>query len=164
MVTAFWKWYERHYRLNVVFSSSLFLLQLFHLYWMATYIVALRLMGKSFFALPPEFSWVYALVDYTEIPALISVGLIYVNQIRRKKQVKKSWLYLLFLNIQWIHLFWITDEVVLSNFTGQAVVAIPPLLAWFAILIDFLELPVMVETSIRAVQALASGKVRFPKV
>lgn len=154
MQIHFWRWYEKHYRSNLVVSSLLLLLQGFHLYWMATYIVALRLLGKSFFAFPIQFSWIYALVDYTEIPALISVGLIYVYQIRKKKNIKKSWLYLFFLNIQWIHLFWITDEVVLTNFTGQAVVVIPTHVAWFAILIDFLEIPVMVETSFRAIKSL----------
>ena len=62
------------------------------------------------------------------------------------KATKKTWLYLLLLNSQWIHLFWITDEVVLENFTGEALVPIPFWLAWIAISIDYLELPVMYDT------------------
>lgn len=154
MAWKFWKWYEKHYRLNLVASSLLFLLQLFHLYWMATHVAALEIFHKSFFAFPPQFSWIYALVDYTEIPALLSVSLIYINQIRKKKEVPKSRLYLFFLNIQWIHLFWITDEVIVANFTGSAPVYIPRLLAYGAIAIDFLELPVMFETGQKALKTL----------
>ena len=33
--SGFWAWYERHYLLNVVVASALFVLQLVHLFWLA---------------------------------------------------------------------------------------------------------------------------------
>ncbi len=163
MLSRFWVWYEQHYQAHLIFSTILFLLQLFHLYWMASHIVALRLIGRSLFVFPQQFSWLYALVDYTEIPALLSVSLIYINSLREGSKSKiakyKNVLFLVFLNIQWIHLFWITDEIVLTNLTGTAIVPINPIFAWFAILIDFLELPVMAETAIKTVRSLVPIKI-----
>src|SRR5436190_2207655 len=118
MFQKFWDWYDKNYKLNLVFSTGLFLLQLFHLYWMTNHFLGIFFFGHSFFIFPQNLGWLYALVDYTEIPALISVSLIYINEIRKKKQSPKAWLYLFFLNIQWIHLFWITDAVVLAHFQG----------------------------------------------
>jgi hypothetical protein len=84
-------------------------------------------------------------VDYTEIPALISVSLIYLNELR-KGWNWKSFLFLLFLNSQWLHIFWITDEYVVQELSGLAGVGLPAALAWVAIGIDYLELPVIVDT------------------
>ncbi|MBI3577099.1 hypothetical protein HY086_03635 [Candidatus Gottesmanbacteria bacterium] len=154
MFKNLWQWYERHYRVNVVIATILFLLQAFHLYWMSTYVVALAIFGRSFFSFPAELSWLYALVDYTEIPALLFVSLIYIRQIKKGKQVAASWLYLLFLNSQWIHLFWITDEVIVGQLTGTIPVAIPRLLAYGAIAIDYLEIPVMIDTAKKALKTL----------
>lgn len=163
MINRFWSWYEKNYKLNLVFSTGLFLLQLFHLYWMAAHILGIFFFGHSFFIFPQNLGWLYAIVDYTEIPALISVSLIYINRLRKKAGLKwtakfKDWLYLGFLNIQWVHLFWITDEVVLQHFQGTAPVPIPRIVALGAILIDFLELPVMIETTINAVKTILSQK------
>lgn len=48
---------------------------------------------------------------------------------------------------QWIHLFWITDEFVVDSFTGNGTNTILPIwLAWAAIPIDYLELPVIYDT------------------
>ena len=157
MFKSFWTWYEKHDKLNLILSTGLFLIQLFHLYWMATHFVALMIFYHSYFAFPSEFSWIYALVDYSEIPALISVGLIYVRELQTKKTGRfKNWLYLVFLNIQWIHLFWITDEVVVANFTGSAPIFIPQLLAYTAIAIDFLDLPVMMEITRKLVLSFST--------
>lgn len=154
----FWAWYEKHYALNLVIATILFLLQAFHLYWLATDVVAVKVFGQSFFVFPEDLSWFYALIDYTEIPALISVSLIYINQLRKGVQVKRSVLYLIFLNLQWFHLFWITDEVVVENFTGQTYVAIPTAVALLAIAIDYLEIPVMIETAIKAIRSLKKAE------
>lgn len=155
MVNRFWIWYERNYKLNLVFSTGLFLLQLFHLYWLTTHVLGIFFFDQSFFIFPQDLGWLYALVDYTEIPALISVSLLYIHDLRKKQGSKfKPWLYLFFLNIQWVHLFWITDEIVLEHFQGTAPVPIPRAVALVAILIDYLELPVMVETSVRAVREI----------
>ncbi len=144
MLTKFFDWYNRNYQLNLRLTALLFLLQIIHLVWLTSNVVILRLFGVSFF--PHQLDWMVAAVDYTEIPALISVSFLYINDIFLGKSSKKAWFYLLLLNTQWIHLFWITDEIIVQNFTGQALVAIPIWLAWIAIIIDYLELPVMYDT------------------
>jgi hypothetical protein len=136
---GFWAWYERNYRLNVAVASVLFLLQLAHLYWLAADPIATRLTGDGFLHLDGLVQWLIFFVDYTEIPALIAVSLVYVNELRRGF----AWgplLFLMFLNSQWLHIFWITDEYVAQagGFPGG--------LAWVAILIDYLELPVIFDT------------------
>ena len=53
----------------------------------------------------------------------------------------------IFLNSQWLHIFWITDEFVVNEFTGNAAESsLPAWAAWLAILIDYLELPVIYDT------------------
>jgi hypothetical protein len=44
---TFWRWYERHYRLNLAITLVLFLLQLVHLYWLTADVVWYRLTGAS---------------------------------------------------------------------------------------------------------------------
>jgi hypothetical protein len=90
------------------------------------------------------FRWLIVLVDYTEIPALLSVSLVYVHELRTRFSWKAV-LYLAFLNSQWLHIFWITDEFVVTTNEGGAT-ALPTWLAYVAILIDYLEVPVIVDT------------------
>jgi len=143
---AFFEWYERHYMLNITVAGGLFVLQLVHLYWMSAHVIALRLFGESYFSPHGVFEYAILVIDYTEIPALLGVSLIYVNELR-KGWNWKSVLFLLFLNSQWLHIFWITDAFVVNEFQGQAAVSsLPSWLAWIAILIDYLELPVIADT------------------
>ncbi len=155
MIDRFWRWYERNYTLNLAMAAALFGLQAFHLYWLGSHVLGQIVLERGFFVFPVQFEWVYALVDYTEIPALLSVSLIYINELRKGGKRVKSWLYLIFLNLQWVHLFWITDEVVLQAFTGASVIDFPKGLALLAILVDYLEVPVMIETMGKAFKALA---------
>ncbi|MES4787698.1 MAG: hypothetical protein C4294_19945 [Nitrospiraceae bacterium] len=98
-------------------------------------------------------------MDYTEIPALISVSLVYINELRKRFHWGSA-LYLLFLNSQWLHIFWITDEFVVVEFTGTGHgTALPLWLAWIAILIDYLELPVIVSTIAKLITALHERRV-----
>lgn len=145
LFSKFWNWYNTHKTFNTGLAAGLFLLQLVHLYWLTTHVVFLRLFGESLFN--PSCVWeaLIVLVDYTEIPALILTSLVYVNEFRERRSVKSLW-YLFFLNTQWLHLFWITDEVVVEQFTGAAAVVLPLWLSWCAILIDYLELPVIYDT------------------
>ena len=83
---------------------------------------------------------------------------IYINEIFLGKVTKKAWLFLLLLNSQWLHLFWITDEIVLETFTGQALFPIPVWLAWIAISIDYLELPVMYDTVTKTLRLKKDAK------
>ncbi len=140
----FWAWYERDYLLNVSIASLLFLLQLVHLSWLGADPIAQRLTEQSLFSLHGPLQYLVWLVDYTEIPALIAVSLVYLHELRRRF----SWravLFLLFLNSQWLHIFWITDEFVVSSAEGDSS-ALPAWLAYVAILIDYLELPVIYDT------------------
>src|SRR5919201_1934793 len=68
MWNRFWRWYERHYLLNVSVASGLFVLQLIHLYWLAASPIAMRLTGESFFNPSGAVQYVIFFVDYTEIP------------------------------------------------------------------------------------------------
>ena len=149
---AFWRWYESHSTLHLTVTALLFALQLIHLYWLTADVVMTRLIGQSFLPLGGPFQALVVLVDYTELPALLSTTFIYAIDLRRRF----SWrplLYLLFLNSQWLHIFWITDEFVVNSTEGNST-ALPVWLAWVAIAIDYLELPVMVDISHRAIKAL----------
>jgi len=152
--TSFWAWYERHYTLNVSIAAALFVLQLLHLYWLGTDVIAQRALGQSFWDPSDGVEWALFVVDYTEIPVLVSVSLVYLNELRRGFSPKPL-LFLLFLNTQWLHIFWITDEFVVNKFSGDpAASSLPAGLAWVAILIDYLELPVIYDTLRRLVVEL----------
>jgi len=155
MIKKFWQWYEKHYLVNVGTAAFLFLLQIIHLIWLIGDVVIGRLTGEALFHLHENIEWLVILVDYTEIPAIISVSLVYINEIRKGKRFKPI-LYLIFLNSQWLHIFWIPDEFVVQSFGGTGV-ALPLWLAWIAILIDYLELPVIVETLKKFFQAVKQG-------
>jgi hypothetical protein len=150
-VHRFWSWYERHYALNVSVAAGLFALQLVHLVWLTAEPLWLKLFGESLFTIDKPYSWPLYLVDYTEIPALLSVSLIYVNELRKGVALRPL-LYLLFLNSQWLHIFWITDEFVVESNESETTL-LPSWLAYVAILIDYLELPVIVDTLRRSVVA-----------
>jgi signal transduction histidine kinase len=88
-------------------------------------------------------------VDYAEIPALLLISAIYLGDLRKEFQWKAIF-YLFLLNSQWLHLFWITDEFVIEQFIGISATHLPLWLAWVAILIDYLELPVIADTMRRS--------------
>ena len=115
--------------------------------------MALRLLGRSFFA--PSAGWRTAIlfVDYTEVPAILTVSLVYLNELRKSFDPKAA-IYLGLLNLQWFHIFWITDEFVVEILTGNPGTDFPMWLAWIAIGIDYLELPVIVETVLKFLAAL----------
>ncbi len=155
---AFWAWYEKHYTLNISVALGLFVLQLIHLFWLTTHVVAQRLLGYPLFSPGGIWEILIVLVDYTEIPALISVSFIYIHAWKRGKKWKSA-LFLFLLNIQWLHLFWITDEFVVDQFLGRATETILPLwLAWVAICIDYLELPVIADTFGKLIRSIRTGK------
>lgn len=159
-LSRFWAWYERHEFLNLVLATGLFLLQLVHLYWLTTDVVFFRLFGQSFFAPTPFWEYLIVAVDYTEIPALIVTSILYINLLRRGG----GWTnvaFLIFLNSQWLHIFWITDEFVLSHLRDMpAASMLPHWLAWVAILIDYLELPVIADTVWKVLTSLRDPELR----
>ena len=145
MITRFWQWYNKNHLLNSGITAGIFAFQLFHLYWLTTHVVLHGLIGKSFFDPSAILTTIIAVVDYTEIPAIIIASLFYINELRLKFSWK-GFTYLILLNSQWLHLFWITDEVVIQQFTGTAPIILPIGLSWFAIIIDYFELPVIYDT------------------
>lgn len=175
----FWAWYERNYTFNIALASLLFLLQLIHLYWLTTNVVAFKLTSQSFFQPSKFWELVLILVDYVEIPALITTSLVYLNELRKKINWKAVW-FLLFLNSQWLHIFWITDEFAVKTFVSYstqvyflqplfshrffsiiAASSLMPLwLAWLAIFIDYLELPVIFDTLKKFSAALYAKRVK----
>ena len=146
IIKKFWEWYEKNYTLNLGVATGLFLLQIFHLVWLFGEVVTAKLFGTSLFSLHGLPKVIIILIDYTEIPALLSTSLIYINELRKKFNWKSLW-FLIFLNSQWLHLFWITDEFVVKTLVHNEHTFIPLWLAWIAILIDFLELPVIYDTT-----------------
>lgn len=154
---VFWSWYERTYTLNVTIALGLFLLQIVHLIWLFGAVVWARTFGVPLFEFNGLWQALIVLVDYTEIPAIFSVSLIYINDLRKDWRGKSA-LYLFLLLIQLLHIFWITDEFVIQMFTGGSEhmqgMLLPHSIAWIAILIDYLEVPVMIDTSKRFIKAL----------
>jgi hypothetical protein len=141
---AFWDWYERNYALNITIAAGLFTLQLVHLTWLTGQPLAQMVTGDPLFDLEGPAKWLIVFVDYLEIPALVSVSFVYLNDLR-KGWAWRPVLYLLFLNSQWLHIFWITDAFVVQANAGVDT-ALPVWLAYVAVLIDYLELPVIVDT------------------
>lgn len=156
MWRAFWGWYERAYTLNVSIALGLFLIQIVHLVWLSGEVAWAALTGEPLFTFAGVWETIIVLVDYTEIPALISVSLLYVNELRGGWN-RKSVLYLAFLNSQWLHIFWITDEFVVTSFNSAGTV-LPLALAWAAIAIDYLEVPVMIDTLKKFTRAMREGR------
>ncbi len=160
LINQFFKWYEKHLVLNMAIALGLFLLQLVHLYWLFADVVLFKLTNHQFFPVSNFWQTVIILVDYTEIPALISTSLIYINELR-KNFSHKSLLFLFLLMTQPIHMFWITDEFIVNQFTHQgAPINIPAWLAWIAIGIDYLEVPVIIDTAKKLITAIKNRDIK----
>jgi hypothetical protein len=158
MISKFFAWYQRHYLLNLSVTTVLFLLQIFHLYWLFTDVILFKLTGESYFGLSQIWGVISTVIDYSEIPALISTNILYIHLIRQKFSYKYLW-FLIALNIQWLHLFWITDEIVVDQFsTAVQLLHWSNFVAWIAILIDYLELPVMYDTAKRLLKEIKKPK------
>ena len=140
----FWNWYERNHEANIRFVLFIFLWQLIHLYWLTTDVVLLRLTGTSFFTPTPVWQFLIILADYVEIPTLIAATVLYAHSLRKKFN-RKDVLMLILINSQWLHIFWITDEFVVSQLSTAVSTSL--WLSWFAIGIDYLELPAIFDLS-----------------
>jgi hypothetical protein len=139
--------YLRYQNINLKISFILISLQLLHLYWLTTDVVIYRLTGTDYFEDLSDFILLFIIIDYIEIPALVS-GLIYyfftiIYDKKEKERRIKNTILLILLAIQSIHIFWITDDVVYTTFVGTDLIYMPEYFAWIAILIDYLELPVI---------------------
>lgn len=157
MWNSFWNWYERTYTLNISIALGLFLLQIVHLAWLLGAVIIEKLFGAPLFEFTGLWQNLIVLVDYTEIPALLSVSLVYIAAIRKEGEAK-DYLYLLLLLSQLLHIFWITDEFVETTFNAGGTV-LPLWLAWVAIAIDYLEVPVMIDVFKRFFKAVREHRV-----
>lgn len=148
-LSKFFDWYQKYTEQNTIIVAALFITQILHLTWLALYVIAIRLTGHPLW--DPTGFWQTMLVffDWLEIPALIATTIFYINKLRQNEDTKKAIRNLIFVNSQYLHIFWITDEFVIDKFTGATVHAtiLPGWLAWIAILIDYLELPVIYDTA-----------------
>lgn len=166
LMRNFWKWYEQNKTLNLGIAAFLFTLQIIHLIWLFGDIIYFRLTGVKIFNLESHeggagnFAEItILLVDYLEIPAIVTTSLVYINELRQKFNYKSLW-FLFFINSQWLHLFWITDEFVVDVFSGTNTSTVLPFwMAWVAILIDYLELPVIYDTLKKFFEQLKKGNV-----
>ncbi len=151
-LVGFWYRYEN---LNLKIAFLLISLQLVHLYWLTADVVVKRITGDSAFGLNPSGPLLlfFIGIDYIEIPALVA-GLTYyaLSIYKHEKGSAKNALLLAMLAVQVFHIFWITDEVVYDTFFGSAsALEIPYYAAWIAILIDYLELPVIADLFYRTI-------------
>ena len=152
-LVGFWHRYEN---LNLKIAFVLISLQLIHLYWLTADVVIQRITGESVLGVQqgsPLFIF-FIIIDYVEIPALIA-GLTYysLSIYKHEKRATKNVLLLSMVAIQVFHIFWITDDVVYDSFFGSpsGSVEIPYYAAWVAILIDYLELPVIFDLFYRTI-------------
>jgi hypothetical protein len=142
-IMNFWTKYEN---LNLKITFILISLQLLHLYWLTADVVLHRITGQSYLGLPPELLPLFIAVDYVEIPALVSGITFYSFSIfKHEAHSRKNIIFLILLAIQIIHIFWITDEVLYESLLDNDLVKFPVYLAWTAILIDYMEVPVMID-------------------
>ena len=148
MISRWWHavtaWLDRHYLAALVVTTVAFLLQIFHLYWLFAAVIMEKLTGQSWFSFPKDLNFIYVVADYLEVPALISTTILYLNTFRRDRTFK-ALLYIFLLNTQWLHLFWITDNFVVQSFSDNGMFSWNAWVAWVAILIDYLEVPVIFE-------------------
>jgi hypothetical protein len=156
-MNKFWDWYKKNLFLNQVIVALLFGWQLLHLYWLTTHVVADKVLGYPLFNPQDFYEFLLIIADYFEIPALISGTLLYIHSLK-EGTVKKNLTFILLINSQWLHLFWITDEFVLEKFNNMGNNILPIWLAWIAIFIDYLELPVIYDTMKDVFKRLISGE------
>ena|SRR3989344_5581940 len=150
--------FEKNYTLYTGITAGIFVLQIIHLYWLSTHVLAFKLFGISLFDPNTFWQFVIIIVDYFEIPAIIATSILYIHSLA-KKWNKRDIFLLLLLNTQWLHIFWISDEFVISVFRGGYDETILPVwLAYVAIFIDYLELPVMYDVMKKFVRSFLSPK------
>lgn len=142
-ILNFWTKYEN---LNLKIAFILISLQVLHLYWLTVDVVLQRIVGESYLGLPRVLLPLFILVDYIEIPALVSGITFYlVSILKHEADSRKNLMFLILLAIQVIHIFWITDEIVYESLLENDLVKFPVYLSWIAIIIDYLEIPVMID-------------------
>ena len=142
-ILNFWTKYEN---LNLKIAFILISLQVLHLYWLTVDVVLQRIVSQSYLGLPGVLLPLFILIDYIEIPALVSGITFYLFSIfKHEADSRKNLIFLILLAIQVIHIFWITDEIVYESLLEDDLVKFPVYLSWIAIIIDYLEIPIMID-------------------
>jgi len=138
------RFYRRYEEASTRIAFFLIALQAVHLIWLTTDVVLVKLGVGPGQIFPDGLEPVQAFIDYLEIPGLIAGVSVYVmNMVGKGKVSARNTLFTGLLLIQFVHLFWITDEVVYQVLLESDLADIPEPVAWVAIMIDYLELPVM---------------------
>ena len=157
--------YLRYQNINLKISFILISLQLLHLYWLTTYVVLYRLTGIDYFGELSDFILLFIIIDYIEIPALVSGVIYYLFTIiydkKEKEKRTRNTVLLILLAIQSIHIFWITDDIVYTTFVGSELIYMPEYFAWIAILIDYLELPVIYDLLKRIIKKKEPNEMNY---
>jgi hypothetical protein len=147
----FWLKYAN---LNLKIAFILISLQIIHLYWLTADVVIKRLLqdGGTGLSQTGLLFLFFIIIDYIEIPGLVA-GLTYygISLYRDVTKRSKNAIFFTMLAVQVFHIFWITDEVVYQTFFGPSTVVLPYLVAWAAILVDYLELPVIADLFYRTI-------------
>ncbi len=142
-LVEFWRRYES---LNLKIAFALISLQLVHLYWLTAEVVVKMITGQSALSVSGPLLVFFIVIDYIEIPALVAGLTYYALNLYKHEKTAKNTLLLSMLAVQVFHIFWITDEVVYNTFFGlPSGFEIPYYAAWVAVLIDYLELPVIAD-------------------
>lgn len=153
MFKIFWNWYKKNLFANQIIVALLFSWQLLHLYWLTTHVLSDKILGYSLFNPTEFYQFLLVVADYFEIPALIGGTLLYAHSLK-EGGVNRSLIFIVLINSQWLHLFWITDEFVINQFRDHHELITPIWLAWAAIFIDYLELPVIYDTIKRVLKKI----------
>ena len=124
--------YESYNKVLLKFTTILISSQIIHLIWL-TYVATIPyFLFQEIWYIPENF--LFAAIDYLEIPALTLTSLYYFVNLS-----KKNILLLTAIFLQFIHIAWITDTFILENAhdIGFAI--------YIVILIDYSEIPVIID-------------------
>jgi hypothetical protein len=95
LLQKFIDFYHRYETLGLKITFILISLQLLHLYWLTTDVVLQKIFEQSFFLVPKNLLPLFVVIDYIEIPALVSGIIFYIYSIRSGEEgSKRSYLFL----------------------------------------------------------------------
>jgi hypothetical protein len=126
-------YFEKLKNFLVKISFILMALQIIHLFWL-TCNVTLPMFNLNDLKFN-EGSFLFVSIDYLEIPSLIITCTSYLFIIFRESHKPKNILYFSMLVLQFLHIFWITDEFIVNYLYD-----LPFYLLIFVVFIDYSEL------------------------
>jgi hypothetical protein len=113
--------------------------QSIHLLWLATNYLFPSIFGVTPWAIFEDrnVEVILSIVDFIEVPFLMFNVIYFGLRLLRKKTDKMLIVTTAIVLLQFVHIFWLTDEVIMEN--GS----LPKVFAVFSILIDYLEIQTM---------------------